>query len=1177
MMLRHLPLLLIAVACDRSGSPEYLAAAPDSSAGPVIIFDLDARPLPEIPFPTDLATRLDPASPTGRYLNISEEGATRMEVELRQRANTLDGFGTYSPITVAFDAPVDLCSIANTHHGEDDFGNDAILLIDLNNGEAVNLDLNRGFFPYLLPGSGNSDAPHLPRPRYYADDQRASSSTLIFDDHPEDANGNGQLDPGEDSDQDGKLDGPAHQALPNCEKPWRYVENTIWETETNTLQIRPIRPLQPGHTYAMVLTNRLKDSQGAAVRSPFPGINHPRQTGALSALPSHLSALGLSVGDIAFTWTFTTSTASEDLFAIREGMYGSGQFAWLDEKFPADWQSLHRMLDEDDPSLTPGGSVHMMRGERLASMLAQIGPETGLIEDSAAGRNLLSSMKNIDYLISGSFISPNFMVDRDGFAGDGCPDHLGAKATVDCKTPDNDDEIFEINRLTGEAVVGEGRVPFWCAIPKDEFRITPGRPFPVSIYGHGYTSTRFEMVGFAGFHARMGIATCSLEAFGHGLAVPVELNGVIASISERYHGKGLVAAVMDGQARDLDNNGTVNSGGDFWTADTFHTRDAVRQTAVDWIAFYRSLRSFDGQKRWNLGVLGTDGAELSGVAGDFDGDGQVDIGGRNNMYFAWGQSLGGIVSGVVAGVEASLTAAAPTAGAAGLLDVGVRSVQGGVKEAIHLRFMGLVVHAAPHGPGGAKTRINFIASSTNNDITVPVTEIDALAVGETMRVRNLRNGEVREMVARPIGNGAVVRVHIPSNALTGTEKARLAGLEPDRNGLVTALPVDPKWLDDDLLGDRLIIEIDRADGSTETINAFGGLTNQDGTGSRNVPLFQGLYLVEGTPLHAVAGGLGKYRSTPDYRRFVAIAATVLEAGDPVSFARYYAKEPKDVSAYDPDASPGTATMVIPTVADMNVPVNTGIAMATAAGIVTLNRSENPQVYDHYGRSQGQALADSFSLEAVVRKRRWTVGDTGDRPLWNAESNPAGIVFDADDLDQGQDAWNEPGFSELGELCAGGSEHLSCRYPWACGGDNAPCAPLKATFEMSDGRKSALRMPVVSPTGDHGFLFPQPEARLTGGYDIAGHMVNLVGWFFRSGGRELPEELCMGVHPSSIMSACVESLCVPGVPDEDALACEADSDCVEAYPLGVPNPEDPAYAARDDNNADSHLCSWIEEL
>ena len=349
MMLRHLPLLLIAVACDRSGSPEYLAAAPDSSAGPVIIFDLDARPLPEIPFPTDLATRLDPASPTGRYLNISEEGATRMEVELRQRANTLDGFGTYSPITVAFDAPVDLCSIANTHHGEDDFGNDAILLIDLNNGEAVNLDLNRGFFPYLLPGSGNSDAPHLPRPRYYADDQRASSSTLIFDDHPEDANGNGQLDPGEDSDQDGKLDGPAHQALPNCEKPWRYVENTIWETETNTLQIRPIRPLQPGHTYAMVLTNRLKDSQGAAVRSPFPGINHPRQTGALSTLPSHLSALGLSVGDIAFTWTFTTSTASEDLFAIREGMYGSGQFAWLDEKFPADWQSLHRMLDEDDP------------------------------------------------------------------------------------------------------------------------------------------------------------------------------------------------------------------------------------------------------------------------------------------------------------------------------------------------------------------------------------------------------------------------------------------------------------------------------------------------------------------------------------------------------------------------------------------------------------------------------------------------------------------------------------------------------------------------------------------------------------------------------------------------------------------------------------------------------------
>ena len=44
-------------------APDGLRATPDGD-GPVVVVDWDAKPLPEVPFPTDLATRPDPGSPT---------------------------------------------------------------------------------------------------------------------------------------------------------------------------------------------------------------------------------------------------------------------------------------------------------------------------------------------------------------------------------------------------------------------------------------------------------------------------------------------------------------------------------------------------------------------------------------------------------------------------------------------------------------------------------------------------------------------------------------------------------------------------------------------------------------------------------------------------------------------------------------------------------------------------------------------------------------------------------------------------------------------------------------------------------------------------------------------------------------------------------------------------------
>ena len=57
------------------------------SGGPAVVWDIEAKPLPEIPLPNDSATRLDASSTTGRRLNISEDASTELE---RRRAADSD-------------------------------------------------------------------------------------------------------------------------------------------------------------------------------------------------------------------------------------------------------------------------------------------------------------------------------------------------------------------------------------------------------------------------------------------------------------------------------------------------------------------------------------------------------------------------------------------------------------------------------------------------------------------------------------------------------------------------------------------------------------------------------------------------------------------------------------------------------------------------------------------------------------------------------------------------------------------------------------------------------------------------------------------------------------------------------------------------------------------------------
>ncbi len=872
-------------------APEGLRLTPDGT-GPLVVVDWEAQPLPDIPFPNDLATRSDPTSITGLRLNISQLGVTQSESEARAKLNELVGFGIYAPISVAFDAQLDLDEIVARHPDDfetsDPFSDDAFYIIDVEPSspyylEPVALDIGHGRYPVDIEGSG----------RYFANDPRSDAPTLMFETVDEDLDGDGELDWGEDSDNDGVLDTP--NVYPLGGDP-RDDLLTFYERQTNTLILRPVVPLREENRYAVVLTERLTGEGGQPVRSPWTYVNHTRQTDALQPVLDALPQWDLTVDDVAYAWVFTTGRVTGDLVDIRRGFDGEGPWPHLGNSFPAGVNEALQIhdLDQYAPQTLPM--------EALVGVLVELG-----LFDGPEGELLSAAYEQYGAnIVGGSYTTPYLLADRDD---DG---------------RDDSDEWWQLDPQAGTMSVQPQRVAFTCVLPKVTEDATP--PFPVAIFGHGHGSSRFDSLQFGWALNRLGIASCGMDFPGHGPSLdPTEEAMVEALLPSRgllsfYH------HLKDARDRDLTNDGTPDSGGDQWIADPFHTRDMVRQAVVDWMQL---IRSFQACGSGTMQIVGSDGQVTGQSAScDWDEDGIPDLGGPDVEYYIYGGSLGGINTSVAAGVMPEVSAWSPIVPGGGLMDTGIRSDLGGVIAAVVGRMLTPLILGLPTKDGGLQV-VQLVNAYADME-TVPIATLDSIPSNGRVVVYNLNNGEVREGWIPEDGS---FRVAIPADAMDPLGK-RLATGMPDEG---PEEGEEYSVTDNIGLGDLLIIDIFDADDQLVTrIDSWEEET-----------LYEGVTMEAGSPLVAASHGSGHIRGTPELRRLVMAMALVTEPADPIAYAPHWFEEPFGLLGGQP-----ANVLLMPTIGDQGVSISTGIAIARAAGLV-----EWRQVDDRYGMTPDQWLID----------------------------------------------------------------------------------------------------------------------------------------------------------------------------------------------------------------------------
>ncbi len=906
---------LVAAGCMSGSEGRQWGRSVRDGQGPTVVFDPLAYPNPRIPFPNDLATVLDQTSPTGRRLNIRTSAPTEFERSIRRQMNHLDGFGTFAAISVSFDTPIDLSTVTPSSV--------KLLNIDPHSeryGESIPLDVPTDDEGTLYP---------------------IEITPWAFPPHT--------------------LFGSARQVLFNP----AYGDvgspdfSQMYERETHTLLLRPVRPLSQQTEYVVLLTKDIRGLNGDPIRSPFPQVAHDSHMHSLLRALPVLEAHGVPAGRVGFAWTFTTQTITKDLEAIAQGIRGKGPMSYLKRTYPAEIVEIANMQTcLDRYFCRPGHGADnpcrdnpwILQAEFLdvftRSLLAQV-PELlrtfGILlmeVDLGQEPRMELPLDAIDYFVFGRFRSIDFQ--------------------------DEATEMFQMDYRSGHASTKESFVPFLIAVPKPTATHKP--PFPVVIHSHGTPSFRWEAIATANTWARHGYASACLDAPRHSPLISVQdvliiLSSLVGSleqgICERFPHPlcqqvldAMVKAVMDGvggpfvdllacvlfgtcegsghdsleaaleqllstgffaqlfvegRAVDLDGDGNTDHGALF-TADLFKCRDRVRQTIVDHMQFLQVLRSLR-QDAVPPAVHDPEHAPPEVMiphllAGDFNADGILDVGGR--YTYSYGQD------------------GMPTEPQGEQVYFRDGISYGGITNSILLAVEPDITTAAFSVPGGGLTDIlmrsdlRAVMDRVFHEVFGPI------LVGEPVRERPetlslyfIRRGK-KDRVANigPTESLMSSTLPVPVGEIVLPQGGRLDITNQENGSHVTVVP-------------HVCEDDDRLNGLWGCFSK--GIASDAGDRVSIAAYTSSGVLVDYLETRAPTQGLGLDRNSPDFRSFANLGQIALDPADPINYAPHWFLDPLDFSGRESPKAKNVMITVVP--GDMFVPVNTQIALVRAGGLL----------------------------------------------------------------------------------------------------------------------------------------------------------------------------------------------------------------------------------------------------
>jgi hypothetical protein len=463
------------------------------------------------------------------------------------------------------------------------------------------------------------------------------------------------------------------------------INQVVWDVATTTLHLESDALLAQHTCYALIVTNGIHDAQGNPVEATEK-FRHFRQTvhgeykhelrEAIHAARRH----GVRARDIVAASVFTTQSATAILEKIRDQIKAA-------TPAPADF------------NLGSGG-------ERTVFNRAEV---TGIHWEQQTGDN-----------------PPSFTpTDLNLSLLDIIPGAVGQLAFGKYSSPDYEvhpgEYIPAVGTYTGTpAVQGTNAIYFNLVLPSGA---RPAGGWPVVIYGHGATVSKYNAFVVGASLAEHGIATIAINVAGHGF-------GPLGTLTVNQTGGRSVTFPAGGRGFDQNGDGVIGNREGLIVAPPrtiIDDRDGFRQTVADLMQLVRVIE---------VGV-------------DIDGDGLRDLDPTRIYYL--GHSLGGQYGTDLLGIEPSIR-------------VGAFSSAGGPRTSRLL---------AP-GPLYRGYYSGLLAARVPSLINGPgITNLDGVATGPRYFNENmpLRNG-LRLTVTRADGTSDVIQSPV-TNTVAGAMEIQL--------------------------------------------------------------------------------------------------------------------------------------------------------------------------------------------------------------------------------------------------------------------------------------------------------------------------------------------------------------------------------------------------------------------